>query len=66
MTSSRFDLGLISKILNLFLLRFNERSGSENLGDKEQIVIYCFLYIMDGFLERCKGRLIGTNCSTIN
>ena len=32
MTSSRFDLGSTSKTLNLSLLRFNERSGSENLG----------------------------------
>ena len=31
MTSSRFDLGSTSKTLNLSLLRFNERSGSENL-----------------------------------
>ena len=31
MTSSRFDLGSTSKTLNLALLRFNERSGSENL-----------------------------------
>ena len=31
MTSSRFNFGLTSKILNLSLLRFNERSGSENL-----------------------------------
>ena len=30
MTSSRFDLSLTSKTLNLSLLRFNERSGSEN------------------------------------
>ena len=31
MMSSRFDLGSISKTLNLFLLWFNERSGFENL-----------------------------------
>ena len=31
MTSSRFDLDSTSKTLNLFFLRFNERSGSENL-----------------------------------
>ena len=30
MTSSRFDLDSTSKTLNLSLLRFNERSGSEN------------------------------------
>ena len=30
--SSRFDPGSTSKILNLSLLRFNERFGSENLG----------------------------------
>ena len=32
MMSSRFDPGSTSKTLNLFLLRFNERSRSENLG----------------------------------
>ena len=32
MTSSRFDLGSTLKTLNLSLLRFNERFGSENLG----------------------------------
>ena len=31
MMSSRFDPGSTSKILNLSLLRFNERSGSKNL-----------------------------------
>ena len=31
MMSSRFDPGSTSKTLNLFLLRFNEWSGSENL-----------------------------------
>ena len=31
MTLSRFDPGSTSKTLNLSLLRFNERSGSENL-----------------------------------
>ena len=31
MTSSRFDPDSTSKTLNLSLLRFNERSGSENL-----------------------------------
>ena len=30
MTSSRFDSGSTSKTLNLSLLRFNKRSGSEN------------------------------------
>ena len=34
MTSSRFDPSSTSKTLNLFLLRFNERSGSENLVHK--------------------------------
>ena len=33
MTSSRFDPGSTSKTLNLSLLRFNERSGSENLAN---------------------------------
>ena len=32
MTSSQFDLGLTLKTLNLYLLRFNERFGFENLG----------------------------------
>ena len=32
MTSSRFDPSSTSKTLNLFLLQFNERSRSENLG----------------------------------
>ena len=31
MTSSQFDPGSTSKTLNLSLLRFNERSGFENL-----------------------------------
>ena len=31
MTSSQFDLGSTSKTLNLSLLRFNERSGFQNL-----------------------------------
>ena len=31
MTSSWFDPGSTSKTLNLFFLRFNEQSGSENL-----------------------------------
>ena len=31
MTSSRFDLGSTLKTLNLFFLRFNERSGFQNL-----------------------------------
>ena len=31
MTSSRFDLDLTLKLLNLFFLRFNERFGSENI-----------------------------------
>ena len=31
MTSSRFDPDSTSKTLNLFFLRFNEQSGSENL-----------------------------------
>ena len=30
-TSSLFDPGSTSKTLNLFFLRFNEQSGSENL-----------------------------------
>ena len=33
MTSLRFDLDSTSKTLNLSLLRFNEQSGSENLGN---------------------------------
>ena len=33
MVRSRFDLGSTSKTLNLSLLRFNERSGFENLVD---------------------------------
>ena len=36
MTSSRFDPGSTSKTLNLSLLRFNKRSGSENLAP-----VYC-------------------------
>ena len=39
MTSSRFDLGSTSKTLNLSLLRFNERSGSENLVCEEGKII---------------------------
>ena len=31
MMSSQFDPGLTLKILNLSILRFNERFGSENL-----------------------------------
>ena len=37
MMSSRFDYGSTSKTLNLSLLLFNERSGSENLGLKDVI-----------------------------
>ena len=36
MTSSRFDPGLTSKILNLSLLWFNERFGSKNLDNETQ------------------------------
>ena len=35
MVQPRFDLGLTSKTLNLPLLRFNERSGFENLAETE-------------------------------
>ena len=40
MTTSWFDLGSTSKTLNLSLFRFNERSGSENLVDKERDMIF--------------------------
>ena len=36
MTSSWFDLGLTSKILNLSFLWFNERSESENLANQSR------------------------------
>ena len=38
MMSSRFDPGSTSKTLNLSLLRFNERSGFENLNNKGEWV----------------------------
>ena len=54
MTSSWFDPGSTSKILNLSLLRFNERSGSENLGinsqrQEQQLTRTCFI-VFNAFL----------------
>ena len=43
MTSSRFDSSSTSKTLNLSLLLFNERSGSENLGSKFYINLFAGL-----------------------
>ena len=50
----RFDLGSTSKILNLSLLRFNERSGSENLDinsqrQEQQLTRTCFI-VFNAFL----------------
>ena len=39
MTPSRFNLGSTSKTLNLFLLRFNEQSGFENLAREVTCII---------------------------
>ena len=39
MTSLRFDPGSTSKTLNLFLLRFNERSGFQNLDNDEVLTL---------------------------
>ena len=54
MMSSWFDPGSTSKILNLSLLRFNERSGSENLGinsqrQEQQLTRTCFI-VFNAFL----------------
>ena len=40
MVRPQFDIGSTLKILNLSFLRFNKRSGSENLGSR-------YLYIFD-------------------
>jgi len=42
MTSSRFDSGSILKTLNLSFLRFNERSGFENLDLNIFFVVWIF------------------------
>ena len=39
MMSSWFDLGSTLKTLNLSILRFNDRSGSENLGFELSILL---------------------------
>ena len=44
MTSLWFDLGSTSKILNLSLLRFNERSEFENLDYSETKTLYLFYF----------------------
>ena len=54
MVRSQFDLGSTSKILNLSLLRFNERSGSENIGinsqrQEQQLTRTCFI-VFNAFL----------------
>ena len=41
MTSSRFNLGPNSKILNLFLLQFFERSGFQNHGISNPTILLC-------------------------
>ena len=51
MMSSRFDPGSTSKILNLSLLRFNERFGFENLGGEH-------LNLLDEFLLFCLDSII--------
>ena len=51
MMSSRFDPGSTSKILNLSLLRFNERFGFENLGGEH-------LNLLDEFLLLCLDSII--------
>ena len=48
MTSSRFNLDLTLKTLNFFLLRFNERSGSKNLGFRPHK--FCKSHLGRGFL----------------
>ena len=42
MMSSHFDIGSTSKILNLFFLRFNEWSGSENLACEVRAEVQVF------------------------
>ena len=54
MVRSRFDLGSTSKTLNLSLLWFNERSGSENIGinshrQEQQLTRTCFI-VFNAFL----------------
>ena len=51
MTSSRFDLGPTSKPLNLSLLRFNERSRSENLDEMHGFHKFCHISTCLSFFE---------------
>ena len=48
MMSLWFDFGLTLNILNLSLLRFNERSESENL-----VRTYIYIYIYIGHAYEC-------------
>ena len=67
MTSSRFNPDSTSKTLNLSLLRFNKRSGSENLDDLSAVgfgnLLWCLPFMSIGFCY-CYGwfKLMAFTC----
>ena len=67
MTSSRFDLGSTSKTLNLSLLRFNERSGSENLGLDETLNVFAGLGLFKNLQKNyaCDFRSVEPNSQLV-